>query len=83
MGWSAELAQIGFLMPMTLINLSSLAIIVAVLLRARGQARDFDPTDTRPLLAANAPEGRKPEKWEDKVFYLSHREVCDCSVVYV
>ncbi len=56
-GWFGELAHIGFLMPMTLINLSSLAIIVAVLLMAGGQARDFESTDTRPLLAANAPEG--------------------------
>lgn len=82
-GWSAEIEHIGFLMPMTLINLFSLIIIVTVLVMSKGQAHNFDPTDTRPLLAANAPEGQKPEDWDDRVFYLSRREVRDYSVVDV
>lgn len=81
LGWSADIEQIGFLMPITLINLFSLAIIIAVLITSKGRARDFDPTDTRPLLAANAPEGQIPEDWDDKVFYLSRREVRGLSLL--
>lgn len=82
-GWSAEVTQIGLMMPMTLINLSSLIIIITVLVMAKGQARSFDPTEARPLLAANAPDGQKPEAWDDNVFYFSRREVCGHSIACI
>ncbi|KAJ2921295.1 hypothetical protein H1R20_g15801, partial [Candolleomyces eurysporus] len=70
-GWypATGYAQVGLLIPMTLMNLASLAICATAL--KMGQLRyryDFDPTDTRSLLAAMADRGGSKEAgWEDRV----------------
>ncbi len=81
-GWSSKIIHIGFLMPMTLINLSSLIVIIIVLVVARGKAHSFDPTETRSLLAANTEESHRPKDWNDQVSYLSVPKVCDGFVLH-
>ncbi|RXW15676.1 hypothetical protein EST38_g10179 [Candolleomyces aberdarensis] len=72
-GWypATGYAQVGLLIPMTLMNLASLAVCAMAL--KMGQLRyryNFDPTDTRSLLAATADRGGPKEAgWEDRVTF--------------
>ena len=81
-GWFAGVDRAVFLMPMTLINLASLAIMIIVLVMAKGEAHDFDPAEARELLTAGAPKGQTLEQWGDKVVYQCRRRVSDCSLAY-
>jgi hypothetical protein len=54
-GWhpAPGVSQVGLLVPMTLMNLASLAICVAAMVMGRFKYRsDIEPTSTRSLLAA-------------------------------
>ncbi len=74
LGWTAKMEHIGFLMPMTLVNLSSLVLIIVVLTMAKGKAYDFDPTEMRRLLAAEVDTtGHPPGGWDGNIYYQRHR----------
>jgi hypothetical protein len=68
-GWFAKPVHIGFLMPMTILNLASLVIVIAMA-RAKGDCYGFDPSDPRPLLLAE-PSLNETESsgWADGVKY--------------
>ncbi|KAG2024018.1 hypothetical protein CC2G_001619 [Coprinopsis cinerea AmutBmut pab1-1] len=72
-GWYAKLEHIGFLMPMTLVNLASMCIIIAAIVMTRGSVPSHivvDPTDPRPMLNAPQPEGEEgDDEWDRKVVF--------------
>jgi len=79
-GWVAKPVHIAFLMPMTMLNLASLALALVSIVKT-GRTRsphDSDPTDPRSLLLANYRlNGAEPSGWSDGVLYHS-REVRKC-----
>ena len=61
LGWWVNFASIGYLMPMTIINLASLILLlVAMFRRKKGSFKD-DPTDPE-VLAAAEPGHRVADK---------------------
>jgi hypothetical protein len=82
-GWVAKPVHIGFVMPMTILNLASLIIILKSILRAKESCYEFDPTDPRPLLLADPRlDESEPSGWADGVSYRS-REVRECHIIMV
>ena len=74
-GWVAKPVHIGFLMPMTILNLASLIIVITSISRAKKGCYEFDPTDPRSLLLADPRlDESEPSGWADGVSYRS-REV--------
>ena len=71
LGWWVDFASIGYLMPMTIINLASLILLlVAMFRRKKGSFKD-DPTD--PEILASAKPGDlvtdKYDKMGRRLFY--------------
>ena len=54
-GWWSSAEHIGFLVPITFVNVMALVILCMAMFMAHENAYDFDPVDTRPPIAANAP----------------------------
>ena len=74
-GWVAKPVHIGFLMPMTILNLASLIMFLISIARAKRGRYEFDPTDPRPLLLAEPGLNESDRSgWSDSVLYHS-REV--------
>lgn len=80
MGWSAHMSyvQVAFLLPMTIMNLSTLVILLSAMrMGGRKYEYDFEPTDTRSLLGASVGgqglrAGTDPAnkvQWGDRVTY--------------
>ena len=79
-GWVAKRVHIGFLMPMTILNLASLIVVLISIARAKRGFYEFDPTDPRPLLLAVPSLDKSDDSgWADSVLYRS-REVCKCRI---
>jgi hypothetical protein len=75
MGWVAMPVHIGFLMPMTILNLASLIIVLIYMARAKRGRHEFDITDPRSLVSAESiPDESDHSGWVDGVLYRS-REV--------
>ena len=69
-GWSVELRNVGFLVPMTILNLASLVIILVAMFNATDGAYKFDPFDPTALLSASYKvEEGQPMEWKDPVNY--------------
>jgi hypothetical protein len=65
LGWSVTFQNIGYLLPMTIINLASLILLlVAMFRRKKGSFKD-DPTD--PEVLASAKPGDRVEAKHDKM----------------
>jgi hypothetical protein len=80
MGWFAHMSyvQVAFLLPMTIINLSTLAILLAAMWMGGLRYKyDFEPTDTRSILGASVGgQGLRGDgdctnevRWGDRVTY--------------
>ena len=71
LGWLVDFATIGYLFPMTIINLASLILLlVAMSRRKRGSFKD-DPTDPE-ILASAKPGHRVADKYDKmgrRLFY--------------
>jgi len=69
-GWFVELRNVGFLMPMTILNLAALVIILVAMFNAKASGYKFDPLDPKALLSAsyNFLDGQ-PMEWGDQVNY--------------
>ena len=79
-GWVAKPVHIGFLMPMTILNLASLIIVLISIARAKRDCDEFDPTDPRSLVSAESGLDESDHSgWADSVSYRS-REVCECRI---
>ena len=79
-GWVAKPVHIGFLMPMTILNLASLIIVLISIARAKRDCYEFDPTDPRSLVLAESSQDESDHSgWEDSVSYRS-REVRECRI---
>ena len=52
-GWFVELKNIGFLVPMTILNFASLVIILVAMFHAKAGSYKFDPFDPKALLSAS------------------------------
>ena len=77
-GWVAKPVHIAFLTPMTILNLASLIIVLISIARAKVDCYEFDPTDSGPLLLAEAILNESDDSgWTDSVSYRS-REVSRC-----
>jgi hypothetical protein len=77
-GWVAKPVHIGFLMPMTIINLASLIIVLISIARAKKGCHEFDLTDPRSLVSAEPSlDVSDHSGWADGVSYRS-REVREC-----
>jgi len=83
MGWVAKPVHIAFLVPMTIINLTSLVVILIAKAKEKRGCYEFDPSDPRPLVLAEPilAEG-DPSGWTDGVSYRS-REVCEYHTIPV
>ena len=73
LGWSVNNENIGYLLPMTIINLASLILLlVAMFRRNKGSFRD-DPTDPE-VLASSTPGHRVTDKYDKmgrRLFFLA------------
>ena len=79
-GWAAKPVHIGFLMPMTILNLASFILMLISIALRRRDIHEFDPTDPRSLvLAASRVNESEPTGWADGVTYRS-REVRKCQI---
>ena len=71
LGWWVDFASIGYLMPMTIINLASLILLlVAMFRRKKGSFKD-DPTDLE-ILASAKPGDLVTDKYDKmgrRLFY--------------
>lgn len=73
-GWVAKPVHIGFLMPMTILNLASLIITLITTARPKRRRHEFDPTDPRPLvLAEPSLDESEDSGWADGVLYRSRQ----------
>jgi len=79
MGWVAKPVHIGFLMPMTTLNVVALVVILKAMSRSKGGCYEFDPTDPRPLVLAVPSLAEGPSGWTDGVSYRP-REVRGCDI---
>ena len=78
-GWVAKPVHIGFLVPMTILNLASLIIVLISIARAK-RSYGFDPTNPRLLLLAMPNLDESDDSgWADSVSYRS-REVRECHI---
>jgi len=75
-GWNAVLDEIGFLMPMTFFLIGALVIIIMAMMKAKGEAYEYDPSSARHLLATREGETDVPE-WTATVTYR-RRDVSNC-----
>ena len=74
-GWVAKLVHIGFLMPMTILNLASLVVVLISIARAKSGCHEFDLTDPRSLVLAEPILNESESSgWADGVSYRA-REV--------
>jgi len=81
-GWVAKPVHIGFLMPMTILNLSSLIIVLISIAKAKGGCHELDLTDPRTLVFAESSlDESEPSGWADSVLYRS-REVRECHMLF-
>ena len=80
LGWFASGDNIGYLMPMTLVNIAALCLLIRALYHAKSGGYKFDPLKPNALLAASTDvkNDDQPIEWEDKVKYRS--EVRDSHV---
>jgi len=61
---------VGFLVPMTVLNFASLAIILVAMFNAKSSGYKFDPCDPNALLSASYKvEDGQPMEWKDQVKY--------------
>jgi len=73
-GWVAKPVHIAFLIPMTIINLSSLIIVLISIAKAKRGRCKFDPIDPRPLLLAEPSLNQRDDSgWSDSVLYRSRQ----------
>jgi len=80
MGWVGKPVHIGFLMPMTIINLASFIIGLISMARAKRSCHEFDLTDPRSLVSAEPSLDENDHSgWADGVSYHS-REVRECQI---
>ena len=69
-GWFVELKNLGFLAPMTILNLASFVIILVAMFNAKAGSYKFDPFDPKALLSASYKfEDGQPMEWKDQVKY--------------
>jgi hypothetical protein len=74
MGWSVNFESIGFLIPMTIVNLAALIVLVMAMISAKGGGNGFDPLKPHALLlmaAVHNAEEDQPVEWEHTVKYRS------------
>jgi hypothetical protein len=79
MGWSVNVESIAFLIPMTIINLTSLFVLIVAMIIAKGSDHTFDPLKPHILLAMAAvynPNEDQPVGWGHTVKYQTNK-VCN------
>ena len=70
-GWSADSANIGYLLPMTIVNLASLILLLVAMFKRKKGSFKYDPTDPEVLAAAKPgdPVEAKHDKMGRRLFY--------------
>jgi len=68
-GWFMEADNIGFLVPMTIVNLASFVLLLVAVFNAKRGDYKFDPLTPNALLSASCDTKGQHIKWEDKVEY--------------
>ena len=71
MGWFVDSESIGFLIPMTIVNLASLVVLLIAMVHAKKSGgHKFDPLKPHALLeAAYTTEEGQPIEWGHTVKY--------------
>ena len=71
LGWSVKFGNVGYLLPMTIINLVSLILLLVAMFRRKKGSFRGDPTDPEVLVAAKPgdPVGAKHDKMGRRLFY--------------
>ena len=69
LGWSVTRANIGLLIPMTVINLGALVAIMLAIGITRAGDHEFKPFDPRPVTYAEPIDDEEPlpDEWREKV----------------
>ena len=87
MGWSVNYESIGFLIPMTIVNLASLIVLIMAMIGAKGGGSAFDPLKPRALLLMTAVHrdeeeeneaSSDPIEWKRPVKYRSEVRNFQC-----
>ena len=68
-GWFVTAENIGFLMPMTLVNLAALMLALIAMFMGEKILHKFDPTDMRALVFASGETRGMLEGWDAEVNY--------------
>lgn len=77
LGWSVNADHIGFLMPLTIVNLASLVLMIFAILGTKSGSYKYDPVNAKSLVLADIHVERSdPSGWSDVVIYRD-REVGD------
>jgi len=78
LGWSVKLDHIGFLMPITIVNLASFFIMILAIIGTKPVSYDSDPLDPKALvLAEHYFDTNDVEGWKDRVTYRDRSNRAD------
>jgi uncharacterized membrane protein len=71
LGWQVTFQNIGYLLPMTIINLASLILLLVAMFRTKKGSFKDDPTDPEVIASAKPghPAAGKHEKMGRHLFY--------------
>ena len=71
LGWSVDFGSIGYLMPMTIINLASLILLLVAMFRRKKGSFKYDPTNPEVLASAKPGDcvADKHDKMGRRLFY--------------
>lgn len=70
LGWSVKLEHIGFLLPITIVNLASFVIMILAIIVTKPASYDSDPLDPKALvLAEHYFDAKDVKGWKDRVTY--------------
>ena len=80
-GWFVMSANIGFLLPLTIINLAALIALILAMNIAKRNGYKFKPSDPRPVeLKEGIDDDEKlPDEWKEKV---AHQPTTVRNLVY-
>lgn len=72
LGWSVNSGNIGYLFPMTIVNLASLILLLVAMFKRKKGSFKYDPTDPEVLAAAEPGQhvADKHDKMGRRLYYV-------------
>ncbi|KAF8812665.1 hypothetical protein BYT27DRAFT_7159083 [Phlegmacium glaucopus] len=68
-GWSTESEHIGLIMPLTIVNFTSLVIMILAIIRTTYGSYQSNPTEAMALALAEHHHADEPQGWKDRVIF--------------